>query len=92
MRLVNLSSEQVTPGWTRRVRLLWIDGDHSYEGVRRDLTAWQPFLLPECQIVFDDLINPDIGPRRLIDELIAGGNYKQVRQVGKISQICLGRP
>lgn len=30
VRLVNLSSEAVTPGWQTPVGLIWIDGDHSY--------------------------------------------------------------
>ena len=32
VRLVSLSSEQVTAAWSWPVALLWIDGDHRYEG------------------------------------------------------------
>ena len=84
VRLVNLSSEVVTAGWTRPLGLLWIDGDHSYEGVRRDVDCWLPFLLPDASVVFDDSIDPTIGPSRVIAELIAD-SWSVTEQVGKVS-------
>ena len=42
--LVNLTSEEVAPGWRLPVGLLFIDGDHRYEAVRRDLEMWEPHL------------------------------------------------
>jgi len=84
VRLVSLSSEQVTPGWHQQVALLWIDGDHRYEGVRRDFDSWRPYLIPGATIVFDDASDPAIGPYRLIVELLAAGGYKKVREFGKI--------
>ncbi len=85
VRLVNLSSEQVSSNWQRPVGLLWIDGDHSYEGVKRDFDCWRPHLTSNATVAFDDSINPEIGPKRLIDELIDQGILKQNRIVGKIT-------
>ncbi len=87
VRLVNLSSEIITPGWQQKVSLLWIDGDHSYAGVKRDFTCWQPFLTEESIIAFDDSINPSIGPIKLIHELVEEKDFKIVSQVGKITVI-----
>lgn len=81
VRLVNLSSEVITPGWTLPVSLLWIDGDHSYDGVRRDFECWSPHLTPDATVMFDD-VNVE-GPRRLTDELVASGGWQIVNQVGK---------
>jgi hypothetical protein len=89
VRLVSLSSEQVVAGWRLPVGLLWIDGDHSYDGVRRDLESWQPHLLAGATVVFDDADNPALGPHRLIAELLSGGGYEKVKDFGKITVLRL---
>jgi MMP 1-O-methyltransferase len=72
VRLVNLSSEVVSKGWTRPIGLLWIDGDHTPEGVRRDFEAWEPFLRSGGVVAFHDATDPEGGPARLIEGLLAG--------------------
>ena len=71
VRLVNLSSEIVAPGWQEPVGLLWIDGDHRYEAVRRDFECWAPHL--RGKVAFHDAIQPKLGPFQLIEELLADG-------------------
>lgn len=71
VRLVNLSSEVVSKGWTRSIGLLWIDGDHSLEAVRRDFDAWAPFLAPGGAVAFHDALDPDGGPAQVIEALLA---------------------
>jgi hypothetical protein len=71
VRLVNLSSEVVTPGWQLPVGLLWIDGDHRYAAVRRDFECWEPHL--RGKVAFHDAIQPTLGPAQLISELLADG-------------------
>ena len=78
VRLVNLSSEVVAPAWQLPVCLLWIDGDHRYEAVRRDFASWEPHL--RGKVAFHDAIQPTLGPFRLIEELLAGG-YELVEHV-----------
>jgi hypothetical protein len=84
VRLVNLSSDVVTPGWTRPVGMLWIDGDHTYEGVKRDVDCWVPFLLPGAPLVLDDTTNRRGGPHRLIRELTAQA-WSVVERIGKVA-------
>jgi Methyltransferase domain len=78
VRLVNLSSEIITPGWTMPVGLLWIDGDHRYEAVRRDFECWQPHLIGP--VVFHDATGSTLGPTKLKDEIVAEG-YRVVQRV-----------
>jgi len=78
VRLVNLSSEVVAPGWKIPVGLLWIDGDHRHEAVRRDFGSWEPHL--RGKVAFHDAIQPTLGPAQLIDELLASG-YELVEHV-----------
>ncbi|ODS30006.1 MAG: translation elongation factor P [Candidatus Scalindua rubra] len=85
VRLINLSSEQLSPNWNQKISLLWIDGDHSYEGVKRDFDCWLPHLTLGTFIAFDDSKDPKLGPYRLIEELLETGKFDKVREVGKIS-------
>lgn len=71
VRLVNLSSEVVSKGWTRPIGLLWIDGDHTLEAVRRDFGAWEPFLQPGGVVAFHDALDPAGGPAQMIEALLA---------------------
>ena len=85
VRLVNVSSEVVTPGWTLPVGLLWLDGDHSYEGVSRDYRCWERHLLPGTVLALDDTRSPDLGPARLVAELVDGGRWRVVAAPGKMT-------
>lgn len=89
VRLINLSSEQVAPNWSEKISLLWIDGDHSYKGVKRDYECWEKHLLPGAIVVFDDSLDAQLGPKRLIDELMSEGRLKKIQVVGKVSQFKL---
>jgi len=85
VRLVNLSSEMAAPNWTKPIALLWIDGDHSYEGVKRDFECWRPHLTAGATVVFDDSLDASIGPRRLIDELLQAGELEITEVVRKVT-------
>lgn len=82
--LINLSSEIITPGWSEPVGFLWIDGDHTHEGVRRDWACWQPHLLPGAVVAFDDAHDPNVGPYHLINELVDAGVLVHRKNVGKV--------
>jgi hypothetical protein len=78
VRLVNLSSEVVAPGWQFPVGLLWIDGDHRYEAVKRDFESWEPHL--RGLVAFHDTIQPTLGSTQFVDELLAQ-EFELVEQV-----------
>ena len=49
---------------------VFIDGDHSYEGVRRDIRAWMPKVKPGGWLMGHDYGNkPDGGVKRAVDAL-----------------------
>lgn len=87
VRLINLSSEIVAPNWNKKVGLLWIDGDHTYEGVKRDFQCWSPHLTSSALIAFDDSTNPDLGPRQLINELLKKNQFEEIQGIGEMSVI-----
>lgn len=80
VRLVNLSSEIVTPGWQQPVGLLWIDGDHRYETVRRDFAGWEPFVISGGLIAFHDSLDPTLGPSQVIESALRSQRFERLRQ------------
>jgi predicted O-methyltransferase YrrM len=61
-------STDVSSSWNRPIRLLWIDGDHSYEGAKKDLNGFFPQLVPLGVVAFHDALNAFPGPIRVFVE------------------------
>jgi hypothetical protein len=62
--------------WTRPIDLLFIDGDHTDQGVRRDWNEWNRFVVPGGIVIFHDArifdggwTSPDYGPVKLVNDL-----------------------
>jgi Methyltransferase domain len=56
------------------VGLLYVDGDHTREGARRDIMVWARHLAPGARIAVDDYGHPDWpGVGEAVDELVAEG-------------------
>lgn len=54
------------------VGLLFIDADHSYDGVSRDWHGWKSRLAPRARLAFHDYENPAYeGVTRFVNELVA---------------------
>lgn len=53
-----------------RVRVLLIDADHSYHGVRADFLAWTPHMAPGGLVVFHDYLMADV--RRFVQDEVVG--------------------
>jgi predicted O-methyltransferase YrrM len=52
------SSSEVAASWSDPVELLWIDGDHSYNGVLQDIACWADKVLPGGFMAFHDYPSP----------------------------------
>ncbi len=89
-------SEQVTPvvassgeaasRWSGPVRLLFIDGDHSYEESRADFERWSGFVVPGGLIAFHDVeVWP--GVTRFYRELMREAAYREVAVVRSLRVI-----
>lgn len=58
------------------VGLLYVDGDHTAKGVRRDVDAWLGHLAPGGLIAFDDYGTPrNPGVALVVDEMVANGAF-----------------
>lgn len=49
------------------VRLLYVDGMHTYEAVQQDYKAWKPFLAEEHVVLFDDYLWAEV--QHAVDDL-----------------------
>lgn len=77
--LVHEFAADVAPSWRskdveKRVGLLFVDDDHSYEGAKAAIEAWAPHLAPGAVIAVDDYGHPDWpGVAQAVDELVDNG-------------------
>jgi predicted O-methyltransferase YrrM len=68
---IEASSEQAAGSWDRPIRLLFIDGDHSYESSRNDFIAFERFVVPGGIVCFHDIGNCE-GVTRFYNQSIVG--------------------
>lgn len=67
----------------RKIDFLWIDGDHSYEGVKRDIQDWLPLVKKNSFVCFHDYRDFP-GVKKAVDELSANGTIKFIKEEGNI--------
>ncbi len=65
-----LRSDEFARNWNRPIRLLWIDGDHTYTGVAADFDNFSHYLGPGAVVAFHDVTNPFEGPLRVFSERV----------------------
>lgn len=105
VRFRKATSHDVAQGWERPVDLLFIDGDHQLEAVRRDFEDWERFVVDGGLVLFHDSNRPDLssddewdlgwcGPTRLCNELKArsDGRYRHVAAIDSINVFEKRRP
>jgi FkbM family methyltransferase len=87
-------SHDARSGWTTPIDLLFIDGDHSYDGIRRDWDDWTPLVREGGHVALHDAhpdagwTRPEHGPVRLLEEVRRDG-WRIVEYVDSLT--VLGR-
>ncbi len=61
-------SIDVAPVWTRPIRFLWIDGNHTWAGAKADFDGFMPHLVPGGVVAFHDALHLFSGPIRVFVE------------------------
>jgi predicted O-methyltransferase YrrM len=78
-------SRELAPGWTRPIRFLWIDGDHTYAGAREDLALFGPHLVPGGIVAFHDVLHAYEGPVRVfVEEVLRSDRFGPAGVCGSI--------
>ncbi len=74
------NSVEIGAAWKSPVRLLFIDGDHTYEAVRADFDIWGRHVIPGGLVAFHDVETfPDV--TRLYQEVLATKSWKEIARV-----------
>jgi glycosyltransferase involved in cell wall biosynthesis len=69
---LKMTSRKAAQVWNGTpIRILFIDGWHSYDAVTEDILLWFPHVISGGLIIFDDYSNPEFpGVRQAVDEQI----------------------
>ena len=63
-----MTSQALARQWSKPLRLLWIDGDHTYAGAKHDYEAFAPHLAPGAIVALHDVLHWYEGPPRVLAE------------------------
>lgn len=78
------TSEEASKGWNLPVDLIFVDGSHEYELVKKDFELWFPEIKEGGIMAFHDSVGWR-GPSRLVDEkIVSSENFKDVSFVDSI--------
>jgi hypothetical protein len=81
-----MRSEELAPDWTDPLRLLWIDGDHTVEGTRRDLDGFGPHLADGAIVAIHDVLHAfEGGARVFAEEMLLSPHFGAAGVVGSIA-------
>jgi len=98
-QLIEAYSHEVAASWDRPIDLLFIDGSHDYEDVRRDFENWSRFLAYDGRILIHDSRKDNIaedpldqkfsrgwaGPTKLVEQLKTSSDFELVDTCYSIS-------
>ncbi len=80
-----MTSEEAAKGWSKPIRLLWIDGDHRYEQVKRDFLLWSPHVVEGGIIAMHDTIRKK-GPKRVLwEDIFRCNRFQKISIVDNIT-------
>ena len=81
------SSEEAVKDWDKPIRLLFIDGDHSYEESKKDFELWSPFVVDGGLIAFHDVQNAEGVTRFYVELMSAPEHFVEIMQVCSLAVI-----
>jgi predicted O-methyltransferase YrrM len=83
--VMRMTSSEAAAGWNLPIDMIFIDGDHTYEGVEQDFDSFRPWFTSRALVVFHDTLweyeqddqeqRPNIGVPRYMEKLRAEGYH-----------------
>ena len=87
VRPIDLPSEVPSKGWNNPISFLFVDGDHSYHGCKRDFLNWHPHVKIGGIIAFHDANKNHIGVPDVIGEVLEDYPYEIMEEAGGIKSL-----
>ncbi len=81
-------SEEAISNWSDSIDMLFIDGAHDYENVKRDF-MWEKFLKNGGWLIMHDVLNPAEGPARVFLEKVI--KTKSFENFGAVDSILFAQ-
>jgi methyltransferase family protein len=88
------ASVEASQNWSQKedsgIRLLFIDGDHTYEGCKNDIESWAKYLVPGGVIAIHDYgnVNLEEHPSAIInavhDAILTTGKFSNIECIGTL--------
>ena len=86
-------SSDLAENWSRPIRMLWIDGDHTYDGVSSDFKYFSPHLATNGIIAIHDVMHGFRGPDKVfIENILQSDQFAAAGIVGSIGWAQKGNP
>jgi predicted O-methyltransferase YrrM len=93
---IELFSCDAVIGWEQKIDFVFLDGDHSEEGVRQDWDNWHPFVIPGGVVALHDAAvfpggwtRQDWGPVKLVDRLFRRQALPQWKIVQEVDSLVV---
>lgn len=67
-RFILGNSQEVAKDFTKEINVLFIDGDHTYEGCKADIDSWYPHMARDGVMLFHDCDASSPGVERAVAE------------------------
>lgn len=90
-----MPSQELAKKWNHPLRMLWIDGDHTFKGAQSDFLGFSDYLQEGGIIAFHDVLNGFTGPLQVFtNEVLQDKRFGACGIVGSIawSQFLGSRP
>jgi predicted O-methyltransferase YrrM len=81
-----LRSDELAKGWDKPLRLLWIDGDHTYEGTKLDFDGFKDHLADGAIVAIHDVLHEfEGGVRVFMEDILLSPSFGACGLVGSIA-------
>lgn len=79
-------STDMASNWSRPIRLLWVDGNHTYAGAKDDFDGFMPSVIPGGIVAFHDALHPFTGPICVfVEDVLRSDRFGAAGFVGSIA-------
>lgn len=86
IRLNQMCSDELAQTWGKPIRLLWIDGDHSYRGTKLDFDGFAKHLAVGAIVAIHDVLHEfDGGIRVFMEDILLSPDFGACGFVGSIA-------